>query len=226
MEEYLRVGSELLGTSILFLIISIWYVRRHRYKLVDISKADFDLPINHSYTMSPMLNRQFNFSESVVSQPATSSQKEEVLKEQAVQETKDSSLDSILIISVFAKPNSTFGSYDLLQAITATGMQFGDMNIFHYYAQNFEGRVKLFSLASATKPGHFTLDRIGDFSCVGLTLFMDLQAVPNPENAFNIMLATAEQLADDLDGELRAGPQRSWNEKILDEYQKKILQYS
>ncbi len=129
-------------------------------------------------------------------------------------------------ISIFAKPNSRFASYDLLQAIAATGMQFGEMNIFHYYQRTPQGKhIILFSLASATKPGKFDLDRMGDFSCVGLTLFMDIKNAPNPLQAFYLMVNTAEQLAEDLDGELRADPKTTWSEDHFNLYQQRLLNY-
>lgn len=140
-------------------------------------------------------------------------------------ETHVQSPNPILTISVFAKPESHFASYDLLQAISAMGMQFGEMNIFHYYHRNAQGKkIILFSLASATKPGEFDLDRIGSFSCVGLTFFMDATQVPNPLQAYNLMVNTAEQLAEDLGGELRASPQTPWREEFFQEGQQKILQ--
>lgn len=133
--------------------------------------------------------------------------------------TLNATADDIIIISVLAKPNHHFASYDLFQAISATGMQFGDMDIFHYYQPTEKGQQILFSLASATKPGKFDLDHMGDFSCVGLSLFMDKKSVSNPQKVFLKMLEKAEQLADDLDGELRAGPKRlPWNEHILQHY--------
>lgn len=133
--------------------------------------------------------------------------------------SKPAIADDIIIISVLAKPSAQFASYDLFQAISATGMQYGEMSIFHYYESTETGLVTLFSLASATKPGKFDLDRMGDFSCVGLSLFMDKNAVPNAEQAFLTMLEKAEQLADDLDGELRAGPERKpWNSETLQTY--------
>lgn len=131
----------------------------------------------------------------------------------------------LLAVHVHARNNTTFSSYDLLQAISATGMQFGDMNIFHYLEDTQEGRVTWFSLASATKPGYFDLDKIGDFSCVGLTLFTDLQQVPNPQHAFDLMLETAEQLAEDLDGELRANPRTPWTPLVMQQYQQKVARY-
>jgi len=133
--------------------------------------------------------------------------------------------DKLLTISVFAKPHNHFASYDLLQAISSTGMQFGDMNIFHYYQRNPQGkRISLFSLASATKPGEFDLDRMGSFSCVGLTFFMDISHLQNPLQAYYLMISIAEHLAEDLDGELRADPKTVWTEAHFKNYEKRIMQ--
>lgn len=133
--------------------------------------------------------------------------------------------DSLLILSVMAKPNCRFVSYDLLQAISTVGMQYGEMNIFHYYQQSITGKVTLFSLASANKPGDFDLDNMGDFSCSGLVFFMDIARVPDPQNVFRLMLETAERLADYLDGDLHADPRTPWHEKLVWQYQQKIMQY-
>ncbi len=133
--------------------------------------------------------------------------------------------DGLLILSVMAKPNTRFVAYDLVQAISAAGMQHGEMNIFHYHQQTMTGRVTLFSLASASKPGIFDLNDIGNISCAGLMLFMDIATVPDPQNAFRMMLETAERLTDDLDGELRADPHTPWNEKLVWQYQQKIMQF-
>ena len=140
-----------------------------------------------------------------------------------IKETAKDLTKNLLVLYVVAKPGNYFASYDLLQTISAAGLQFGDMNIFHYYLPTETGDVKLFSLASATEPGEFDLNNIGDFSCVGLTLFMNIREVPNVRQAFNKMLETAEQLADDLDGELRAGPHVPWSKERFHEYQEKVL---
>lgn len=132
-------------------------------------------------------------------------------------------LDDMLIISIVAKPNHAFAAYDLLQTISATGMRFGEMNIFHYYLPM--SAQPLFSLTSLTEPGDFDWNRMGEFSCTGLCLFMHLKRVSDPEEAFALMVATAERLAEDLDGELRAGHATPWNEHVLQEYQNKISLY-
>lgn len=131
--------------------------------------------------------------------------------------------EELLILSVMAQPNDHFAAYDLLQAISAIGMQFGEMNIFHYYQQTSAEKQILFSLTSASPPGDFDLDRMGDFSCSGLILFLRLASVSHPQYAFDLMLSAAEQLADDLGGELRADPRTPWNEQTLQRYQEKII---
>lgn len=145
----------------------------------------------------------------------------EVKKELSAEYLKE----DLIVINVFAKNGASFSSYDLLQAISATGMQYGPMNIFHYYDETPAGRVTLFNLASATEPGDFDLDHIGDLSCAGLTLFMNLRRVPDANEAFEIMLDTAEQLAEDLEGDLFAGHHVPWNNDILLHYQNKVSNY-
>ena len=130
----------------------------------------------------------------------------------------------LLVVSVVAKQGTKFASYDLLQAIFATGMQFGDKKLFHYSNDTNEGKVKLFSLAAATTEGSFDLDHIGDYSCPGLILFMDLSRVRDPEYSFKLMFSCAQQLVDDLEGELRADPRTPWSDAIMQQYMHRITE--
>jgi cell division protein ZipA len=215
MEAYIQLGLLLLASIFLALILFETWMKRRRYKVADISLKDLrSRPVDQ-------VIKEANCSLSLA--PS-----EPVLQATSSLTTSKKEMDPanpILVLSVLAKPNTRFASYELLQAITATGMQFGEMNIFHYYLPSNEGRKALFSLASATKPGEFNLDNMGDFSCVGLTLFMDMRETTDVEFAFNLMLKTAEQLADDLDGELRAGVHTPWNAQVLQQYQQNITDF-
>ena len=133
----------------------------------------------------------------------------------------DVSTNDLIVISVIAKNDIPFASYDLLQAIAATKMKFGPMNIFHYYSPVDESHP-LFSLCSLTEPGDFDWDKMGNFSCAGLCLFMNTKTVNNPEEVFALMVATAEQLADDLGGEIRGGQFAPWTEEEVTRIQDKI----
>ncbi|MEO8401659.1 MAG: cell division protein ZipA C-terminal FtsZ-binding domain-containing protein [Gammaproteobacteria bacterium] len=134
------------------------------------------------------------------------------------------SQENLLVLSVMAKTGNRFVSYELLQALSNSGMQFGEMNIFHYYQPTAMGKLTLFSLASANKPGDFDLNNMGDFSCTGLMLFLNIGQVSDPQYAFKLMLDIANQLTDDLDGVLCADPQTPWNEKLAWQYAQKITQ--
>jgi cell division protein ZipA len=203
MDNYLRLGLLLIAGTILFLILlEAWHRRRYlkMMQFLDDSKPHPLSSENHSTPehKDPIIQTD-NTAQNDVSNP-------------------------LIMLSVLAKPNCTFGSYDLVQSILATGLQFGEGNLFHFYQENAD-KTKLFSLAAATKSGEFDLDHIGDFSCKGLILFLDLDTVIESTKAFEKMLSVAEQLADDLDGELRADPRTPWSNEILKQYQQKVLQH-
>jgi len=107
---------------------------------------------------------------------------------------------NIIVLNVFAKPNQEFIGYELLQALLTAGLRFGEMNIFHRH-QEMSGRGPIiFSLLSATEPGTFNMQHMGSYSCSGLSLFMQLTGDEEQLNHLEIILNTARQLADDLDG--------------------------
>jgi cell division protein ZipA len=107
----------------------------------------------------------------------------------------------IQVLYVMAKQKASFAGYELLQVLLAVGLRFGQMNIFHYYRQSDIQEEALFSLVSATEPGTFDIRNMGGFSCVGLTLFMKKTGdAQEDQTRFNLMLQTANHLAEDLDG--------------------------
>lgn len=219
MEAYIRLALILVAAMLIGALLFNLLFRRNSIQIAKSLSERDDSPANSDESV---LSGNREVSHLLPDQPWRSDH----IKSGLARSTTNKDLtNDLLILYVVAKPGSFFASYDLLQTISAAGLQFGDMNIFHYYLPTETGDVKLFSLASATEPGEFDLNNIGDFSCVGLTLFMNIREVPNVRQAFNKMLKTAEQLADDLDGELRAGPHVPWSEKKLEEYQEKVLQF-
>jgi cell division protein ZipA len=209
MDSILRWGLIFIAIFVVLLIFyDVWFRRASAMQRKN------ELPMNE-LTSEPSLNSDLKLNE-LEDEPTLHINLPQPKKEEQV---ADANANDIIIISVLAKPGASFASYNLLQAISATGMQFGEMDIFHYYESTESQKTPLFSLASATKPGKFDLDRMGDFSCHGLSLFMDKSTLQHPEQVFLTMLEKAEQLAEDLDGELRSGPERSpWNEQILEQY--------
>lgn len=207
MEGTLRIGLLIVVAVIVFLMMFESRSRRRRTRSTDEPLKEPQLTQDHFLDEALSLEP----SPELVPEIKTASKQE-----------KTSNAPDYLVISVVARAGHHFASYDLLQAISAVDMQFGDMNIFHYY----HDKQKLFSLASVTEPGDFDMDRIGDFSCAGLTLFMDMNSVPDVELAFELMLSTAQQLADDLEGELRAGQKQPWSQDILKQFRNKVSTFT
>jgi cell division protein ZipA len=246
MEGYLRLI--LLGIAIVivvFIALEAWFSRRRQYKLANLTE-NFISPIQidsddalgldphepkigaHDFADEErdyFLAEKMTQEKSSYAHTFTESEEDVMVATRPARTATTDYSNDLLVLSVVAKPGQQFGSYDLLQSIYATGMEFGNMNIFHYHAPDKFTKEALFSLASATEPGDFDLDRIGNYFCSGLTLFTQLESVPDAQEAFNLMLRAAEQLAEDLNGELRAGPHKTWTLEMHQEYQQKVMYF-
>jgi cell division protein ZipA len=208
MSHHLQMILMLLVTvGILFFLVKIWF-KESSPKPMQNAAADEEVELS-SYKQLVELEEEPTFSE-----------------KSTENEVKKKSIPEILSVNVIAKPGENFASYDLFQAISTAGLQFGAMNIFHYYQPHNDNKKVLFSLASMTEPGEFDMNHMGEFTSQGLCLFMNLQTVDHAEEVFALMLATAEQLADDLQGELYADPKTPLNDEILNHYQKKISEHA
>jgi cell division protein ZipA len=108
--------------------------------------------------------------------------------------------DKIITLFLLAKDNHIITGAELLQAAVNTGMEFGDMNIFHRIPEGRERPV--FSLANAAKPGYFERDEWNTFETSGVALFMALPGPLNALDAWDSMLATARRISEILHAEL------------------------
>lgn len=108
----------------------------------------------------------------------------------------------ILTVYSMASMDKMYSGYQLLQSLLSAGLRYGAMNIFHRYRElNGKGPV-LFSIARCDEPGTLDIQKMGQMHCQGLTLFMQLkQAVDNVE-ILDLMLETAHQISQDLEGKL------------------------
>ncbi|MFU8797695.1 MAG: cell division protein ZipA [Gammaproteobacteria bacterium] len=124
-----------------------------------------------------------------------------------------------VIFYVMAKSKQSFVGYELLQALSAAGLQYGEMNIFHHYN---EDKKSLFSLASASEPGTFDLSEMGGVQCKGLCIFMDAKRVEQPQHIFETMLSTVKQLAEDLGGVIQDQKRRALTEQCISVYRARL----
>ena len=111
--------------------------------------------------------------------------------------------DKIITLFLLARDNHIINGAELLQAAVSTGMEYGDMNIFHRVQEGSERAV--FSLANAAKPGHFERDEWNTFETSGVALFMALPGPLNALDAWDSMLATARRMSEILNSDLLDG---------------------
>lgn len=115
---------------------------------------------------------------------------------------KTPSPESVLAITVLAAEDLPIPGVKLLPLVSACGMRFGDMEIFHRFEDGFEEGAVQFSMANAIKPGTFDIDNMDEVETRGLTFFMSMEEPRDVMNAFECMLATAETVAKHMGAEL------------------------
>lgn len=108
--------------------------------------------------------------------------------------------EKIVTMFLLARDNRVITGADLLHATVSTGMEYGDMNIFHRLPEGSERPV--FSLANAAKPGYFERDEWNTFETSGLALFLTLPGPVSGLDAWDSMLATARRISEILHAEL------------------------
>lgn len=109
--------------------------------------------------------------------------------------------DRIVTLYLLARDNHMISGADLLQAAIKTGLEFGDLDIFHRLAEGSDRPV--FSVANAVKPGFFDRNAWNTFETDALALFMALPGPLLALDGWDAMLATAKRLAEILNAELQ-----------------------
>lgn len=133
--------------------------------------------------------------------------------------------DEVLIINVMAHKGEMFNGGELLDVILKCGMRFGDMDIFHRHADTKGEGALLFSMANMVKPGTFDLDAMDQFETPGVSLFMTLPLKADSMQSFELMLETANRIADALDGELKDEQRSVMTRQTLEHCRQRILDF-
>ncbi|MEM7083702.1 MAG: cell division protein ZipA [Pseudomonadota bacterium] len=111
--------------------------------------------------------------------------------------------DKVIALHLIPKTEAMFDGVEFVGALQAEGLEYGQFDIFHRYAEDEGGRPQSqFSLANMIKPGTFSLENLDTQHFKGASLFLVL---PGPEDAvaaFADMVATGRRLAATLGGQL------------------------
>jgi len=206
----------LLGIGVLIIAgIYLWEIIKQKR---DIRSRIENYPaFNHNnianIRITPKIKQVEDFSDtftdinSFLKQPGgTNTEDEEIKPRQSDQLSaqKDIITEQIIVLYITAFPQQLFSGPNILLAMEYADFQFGAMNIFHYYRNDqSQSKRALFSLANMLEPGYFDLQKMEAFTTTGLALFLSLPVELEGAAAFDMLLGTAQTLADLLSGEVR-----------------------
>jgi cell division protein ZipA len=108
-------------------------------------------------------------------------------------------IERIVTLIVAARAGETIAGSDVVVAAEKAGLQFGDMGIFHRLVSGKTDEGPVFSMANMVKPGSFDMTRLDTLQTPGVTLFMTLPGPLPALDAWEMLLPTAQRLAELLD---------------------------
>lgn len=114
-------------------------------------------------------------------------------------ERPDDQFDRIVTLFVAARAGSQLQGPDLVVAAEKAGLIYGYMGIFHRLVDGHPEQGPVFSVANMVKPGNFELTGIQQLSTPGISFFMTLPTPVPALDAWDMMLPTAQRMAELLD---------------------------
>lgn len=192
-----------------------------------IDDEDFEAPSQASMASAATMPQEAVTQETLVQEAVTAEAQPSVDKVTATpasnepQEPEDE-LEVIVLNVHTANDQAPFVGTKLFDSMQQNGLLYGEMDIFHRHADlSGTGRV-LFSVANMMQPGTLKHDDPAQFSTKGISFFMTLPCFGDAEQNFKLMLKTAQQIADDLGGEVQDDSRKLMTPMRLDHYRKQI----
>lgn len=131
----------------------------------------------------------------------------------------------VLVLNVHCAGSEPFVGTKLFDSMQQNGLLYGEMNIFHRHADlSGTGKV-LFSVANMMQPGTLEHDDPDTFTTKGISFFMTLPCFGEPEQNFKLMLKTAQQIADDMGGNVLDDARNLMTPNRLEVYRQQIRDF-
>ena len=131
----------------------------------------------------------------------------------------------VIVLNVHCAGNEPFVGTKLFDSMQQNGLLYGEMDIFHRHADMSGTGKVLFSVANMMQPGTLKHDDPAEFTTKGISFFMTLPCFGDPAQNFKLMLKTAQQIADDLSGNVLDDSRNMMTPDQLDAYRKQIQDF-
>lgn len=155
---------------------------------------------------------------------ARKSRKEPEVKVEAPAE-EPAAPELVLVLNVQATAGGSLPGAAMLPALLTLGFKYGEMSIFHRHEDSAGTGAVLFSLVNMVKPGTFDLDSMETFSTPGISMFMALPGKGEAQKTFTMMLDAAEQLANELGGQVTDEQRNVLTKQKIGHYQERIREF-
>ena len=157
---------------------------------------------------------------------------EEESQEPAISEQPDQAIDDVIAVFVLVSPDeAAIKGEKILSASFALDLKYGDMKIFHRYADDAsvnegndasENTEILFSMANMMEPGWFNFDSMHEMETSGISFFMQANLVKNPSVVLDDMLICAHRMATMVGAQLCNAQRKPLDEAHTNELRDKV----
>lgn len=127
----------------------------------------------------------------------------------------------ILVMHLMAPKGEMLSGSDLQEAALKVGFRYGELKIFQRHLNEDGSGEVLFSMANLVNPGTFDLNTINQMTTPGVTLFMALDDLENPVDAFEVMTESVDTLADKLGLSVLDETRSSMTRQTIDHYRQR-----
>ncbi|MDP2571071.1 cell division protein ZipA [Vibrio penaeicida] len=146
-------------------------------------------------------------------------------QDQANKELEPEKEMEVLVINVHCAGEAPFVGTSLFESMKQNGLLYGEMDIFHRHADMSGTGKVLFSVANMMQPGTLAHDDPETFETKGISFFMTLPCFGEADQNFKLMLKTAQQIADDLGGNVLDDQRNLMTPDRLDAYRKQVRDF-
>jgi len=133
---------------------------------------------------------------------------------------------SVVVLHLMAREGEYFQGDQLLSALLNQGLRYGSMKIFHRHIGEEGSGPVMYSVANSINPGTFDLNGMDQLATPGISLFFAMEDVDDPAATLDNLLASAKQIAIDLNGELKDESRGALTRQTEDHYRQRITDFS
>ncbi|YCO02952.1 cell division protein ZipA [Vibrio sp. VNB-15] len=132
----------------------------------------------------------------------------------------------VIVLNVHCAGDEPFIGTKLFDSMQQNGLIYGEMNIFHRHVDLSGNGKVLFSVANMMQPGTLEHGDPAEFSTKGISFFMTLPCYGEADQNFNLMLRIAQQIADDMAGNVLDDQRNLMTPDRLASYRRQIVEFT